>query len=77
MPLVIVAHPTFPASTIPELIALARREPGKFSYASAGPGTAQHLSMELFKLMTKLDIEHIPYKGTGPALIDLIAGQYH
>jgi tripartite-type tricarboxylate transporter receptor subunit TctC len=73
-PLVIVAHPSFPASTVAELIELARKEPGKHSYASAGPGTAQHLSMELFKLMTKVDIVHIPYKGSGPAMADLLGG---
>jgi hypothetical protein len=73
-PLVIVAHPTFPASTIPELIALAKKEPGKHFYASAGPGTAQHLSMELFKLKTGIDIVHTPYKGSGPALADLLGG---
>src|SRR6478609_5185066 len=73
-PLIIVAHPTFPASTVAELIELARKEPGKHSYASAGPGTAQHLSMELFKLMTKTDIVHIPYKGSGPGMADLLGG---
>jgi tripartite-type tricarboxylate transporter receptor subunit TctC len=73
-PLVIVAHPDFPASTVAELIALARKDPGKLSYASAGPGTAQHLSMELFKLRAKIDIEHIPYKGSGPAMADLLGG---
>ena len=73
-PLVIVAHPTFPANTTAELIALAQKEPGKLSYASAGPGTAQHLSMELFKLRAKIDIEHIPYKGSGPAMADLLGG---
>jgi tripartite-type tricarboxylate transporter receptor subunit TctC len=73
-PLVITAHPTFPANTVAELIELARKEPGKLSYASAGPGTAQHLSMELFKLMTKIDIVHIPYKGSGPAMADLLGG---
>ncbi len=73
-PLVIVAHPSFPASTIAELIELARKEPGMHSYASAGPGTAQHLSMELFKLQAKLDIVHIPYKGSGPAMADLLGG---
>ena len=73
-PLVIVAHPSFPARTVAELIELARNEPGKHSYASAGPGTAQHLSMELFKLMTKLDIVHIPYKGSGPGMADLLGG---
>ena len=73
-PLVIVAHPTFPANTLAELVALAKKDPGKLSYASAGPGTAQHLSMELFKLRAKLDIEHIPYKGSGPAMSDLLGG---
>jgi len=73
-PLVIVAHPTFPANTLAELIALAKKEPGKLSYASAGPGTAQHLSMELFKLKAGVDIEHIPYKGSGPAMADLLGG---
>src|SRR5262244_1462430 len=74
VPLVIVAHPSFPANTMAELIELARKEPGKHSYASAGPGTAQHLSMELFKLMTKIDIVHIPYKGSAPAMADLLGG---
>ncbi len=74
VPLVIVAHPSFPATTLAELIALARKEPGKLSYASAGPGTSQHLSMELFKLREKLDIVHIPYKGSGPAMTDLLGG---
>ncbi len=74
VPLVIVAHPSFPATTLAELIALARKEPGKLSYASAGPGTSQHLSMELFKLREKLDIVHIPYKGSGPAMADLLGG---
>lgn len=73
-PLVIVAHPTFPANTLAELIALAKKDPGKLSYASAGPGTAQHLSMELLKLRATLDIEHIPYKGSGPAMADLLGG---
>jgi len=73
-PLVIVAHPSFPASTVAELIELARKEPGQLSYASAGPGTSQHLSMELFKMRAKLDIVHIPYKGSGPAMADLLGG---
>ncbi len=74
VPLVIVAHPSFPASTLGELIELARKEPGQLSYASAGPGTSQHLSMELFKMRAKLDIVHIPYKGSGPAMADLLGG---
>ncbi|MFO1160189.1 MAG: tripartite tricarboxylate transporter substrate binding protein [Reyranellaceae bacterium] len=74
VPLVIVAHPSFPANTLAELIELARKDPGKYSYASAGPGTSQHLSMELFKLKAGLDIVHIPYKGSGPAMADLLGG---
>jgi tripartite-type tricarboxylate transporter receptor subunit TctC len=74
VPLVIVANPGFPASTLGELIELARKEPGQLSYASAGPGTSQHLSMELFKMRAKLDIVHIPYKGSGPAMADLLGG---
>lgn len=74
VPLVIVAHPSFPANSLAELIELARKEPGKLSYASAGPGTSQHLAMELFKMRAKLDIVHIPYKGSGPALADLQGG---
>jgi len=74
VPLVIVANPGFPAKTLGELIELARKEPGKLSYASAGPGTSQHLSMELFKLRAKLDIVHVPYKGSGPAMADLLGG---
>ena len=74
VPLVIVAHPSFPGNTLGELIELARKDPGKLSYASAGPGTSQHLSMELFKLRANLDIVHIPYKGSGPAMADLLGG---
>ncbi len=74
VPLVIVAHPSFPANTLAELIEMARKEPGKLSYASAGPGTSQHLAMELFKMRAKVEIEHIPYKGSGPALADLLGG---
>ena len=74
VPLVIIAHPSFPAKTLADLIAMARREPGQYSYASAGPGTSQHLAMELFKLRAKLDIVHVPYKGSGPALTDLLGG---
>lgn len=74
VPLVIVAHPSFPANTLAELIGLAQKEPGQLSYASAGPGTSQHLSMELFKMRAKLDIVHVPYKGSGPAMADLLGG---
>lgn len=73
-PLVIVAHPSFPATSLGDLVKLAREQPGKLSYASAGPGTAQHLAMELFKLRAGLDIVHVPYKGSGPAMADLLGG---
>jgi tripartite-type tricarboxylate transporter receptor subunit TctC len=74
VPLVIVAHPDFPANSLAELIALAKKDPGKYSSASAGPGTSQHLSMELFKSKAGLDIVHVPYKGSGPAMADLLGG---
>jgi tripartite-type tricarboxylate transporter receptor subunit TctC len=74
VPLVITAHPSFPANTLPELIALARKEPGQLGYGSPGVGTAQHLSMELFKHKAGVDIRNIPYKGSGPALADLLGG---
>jgi len=71
----LVVHPSVPARTVPELIALARAKPGALSYASAGPGTASHLAGELFKSMAKVDMLHIPYKGNSPAITDLLAGQ--
>jgi tripartite-type tricarboxylate transporter receptor subunit TctC len=71
----LVVHPSVPARTVPELIALARSKPGALSYASAGPGTASHLAGELFKSMAKVDMLHIPYKGNSPAITDLLAGQ--
>jgi tripartite-type tricarboxylate transporter receptor subunit TctC len=74
MPLVLVAHPSLPAGTIGELIELARREPGRLSYASAGPGTAQHLAMELLKLRARLDIVRVPYKGSARAMAGLLGG---
>jgi tripartite-type tricarboxylate transporter receptor subunit TctC len=71
----LVVHPSVPARTVVELIALARSKPGALSYASAGPGTASHLAGELFKSMAKVDMLHIPYKGNSPAITDLLAGQ--
>ena len=64
-----------PAANLKEFLALARANPGKFNYSSAGNGTTQHLSAELFKLKTGISITHIPYKGTAPALTSLIAGE--
>ncbi len=68
-------HPSIGVSTPAELIALARAQPGKLSYGSAGVGTASHLAGELFKSMARVDIAHIPYKGNVPAITDLLAGQ--
>jgi tripartite-type tricarboxylate transporter receptor subunit TctC len=71
----LVVHPSVPARSVAELIALARAKPGALSFASAGPGTTSHLAGELFKLMAKVDMLHVPYKGNTPAITDLLAGQ--
>ncbi len=68
---------SFPAKTVPEFIAYCKANPGKINMASSGSGTSVHLSGELFKVMTGCDMLHVPYKGAGPALSDLIAGQVH
>src|SRR5438270_2241553 len=73
-PFVVAVHPSVPAHSLKELIELARREPDKLSYASAGSGSITHLASELFLDMARIRIVHIPYKGTGPALNDTIAG---
>jgi tripartite-type tricarboxylate transporter receptor subunit TctC len=65
---------SLPANNVAELVALCRKEPGKYAFASSGPGTSLHLSGELFKTMANVDIVHVPYKGAGPAYNDLIAG---
>jgi tripartite-type tricarboxylate transporter receptor subunit TctC len=70
-----VASPSFPVNNVKELIEYARKNPGKVNYASSGNGTSVHLAMELFKSMTKTYMLHIPYKGSAPAVTDLIAGQ--
>jgi tripartite-type tricarboxylate transporter receptor subunit TctC len=72
--LIVLVNPNVPAKTIPELIALAKKEPGKLSYASAGVGSGIHLGAALFEQMAGLKLIHVPYKGTGPALNDLIGG---
>lgn len=73
-PFVLMAHPSVPAKTIRELIALAKSQPGKLNYASAGNGVANHLAGELFKQMTGTDIVHVPYKGAPQAVTDVLAG---
>jgi tripartite-type tricarboxylate transporter receptor subunit TctC len=73
-PIVLIVHPDVPAKNVQELIALAKKEPGRINFASAGNGTTNHLSGELFKSMAKIDIVHVPYRGAGPAMNDLIGG---
>ena len=74
-PNVMVVNPTVPAKTVPEFIAYAKANPGKINMASPGIGTTPHLAGELFKTMTGVNIQHVPYRGAAPALTDLIAGQ--
>ena len=74
-PLVIAVHPSVPTKTVPEFIAYAKANPGKINMASAGVGSAGHLAGELFKMMTGVNLVHVPYRGNAPALADLIAGQ--
>jgi tripartite-type tricarboxylate transporter receptor subunit TctC len=74
-PLVVVVHPSMPAKTMQQLIALAKAHPNKLSYASGGIGGSGHLAMELFRTLTHVQAVHVPYKGTGAAITDLISGQ--
>jgi len=74
-PNVMVINPSLPVQNVAEFIAYAKKQPGKLSYASGGNGSSAHMSMELFKSMAGVDIQHIPYKGSSPALTDLVAGQ--
>jgi tripartite-type tricarboxylate transporter receptor subunit TctC len=76
-PNVIVVHPSVPAKTVPEFIAYVRINPGKINMASSGNGTSPHVAGELFKMMTGVDMVHVPYRGAGPALTDLLGGQVH
>ncbi len=73
-PIVLMVHPSVPAKNLPELIAHARRHPGKVNFGSAGLGSTPHLAGELLKTMADIDITHVPYRGTGPAMSDLVAG---
>jgi tripartite-type tricarboxylate transporter receptor subunit TctC len=74
-PLVFIAHPSLGVSGMKELVAAAKARPGRINYASSGPGTGGHLSVELLKFQTGIDLVHVPYKGAGPALTDLLGGQ--
>ena len=75
VPMIIKVHPNVPAKTVPELIAYAKANPGKISMASAGIGSAPHMAGELFKMMAGVDMLHVPYRGQGPAMTDLLSGQ--
>src|SRR5712692_1172776 len=75
VPNVMIVNPSVPAKSVAEFIALARSRPGKINFASSGSGTSIHMSAEMFKMLTGVNIVHIPYKGSGPALADLMGGQ--
>jgi tripartite-type tricarboxylate transporter receptor subunit TctC len=77
LPMVLMVNPDLPVKSVKELIELARSKPGTLNFGSVGNGSAHHLAAEMFKSMAKIDIVHVPYKGSAPALIDLIAGRIH
>jgi len=74
-PFILVVHPSLPVKTVKELVALARAKPGEFNYASTGNGSTPHLAMESIKMQEKIRMTHVPYKGSSPALTDLLANQ--
>lgn len=74
-PMVLVTHPSLAATTVQELVGLAKAQPGKLNFASGGNGTGAHLALELFRSRAGIDVLHVPYKGNGPALTDLLGGQ--
>jgi tripartite-type tricarboxylate transporter receptor subunit TctC len=74
-PFILVVHPSVPAKTVPEFIAYAKANPGRINYGSAGPGSTLHVAGELFKIMSGVDLVHVPYRGGGPAIADAISGQ--
>ena len=76
-PQFVVVHPSVPASTMTEFIGYAKKNPGKLSYASVSVGSASHLTMEMLKSAAGIDLTHVPYKGSGPAVTDLLGGQVH
>jgi tripartite-type tricarboxylate transporter receptor subunit TctC len=76
-PNVLVVNPSVPAKSVSEFIALAKAKPGELTYGTPGVGTSPHMSMELFKSMAGIDLRHIPYRGTAPAVTDIISGQIH
>jgi tripartite-type tricarboxylate transporter receptor subunit TctC len=74
-PLLVVVHPSLPVNSVRQLIALAKAKPAQLNYASNGVGSSTHLATEMFKMMAKVNLEHVPYKGMGPATTDLLSGQ--
>jgi tripartite-type tricarboxylate transporter receptor subunit TctC len=77
VPNIFVVHESVPAKDVREFVALAKKQPGKLDYGSAGNGSAGHLAMEYLKLVAGIELQHVPYKGTGPNLVDLVAGRTH
>ena len=77
VPLLLVVHPSLPVQSVRDLVELAKAKPGQLNYSSGGMGTANHVAGELFKYMATVQMTHVPYKGGGPALVDLIGGQVH
>lgn len=75
LPSLLLVHPSLPVRTVKELLALAKTRPGALNYASSGSGSSSHMLMELMKLSGGVNLEHVPYKGTGPALVDQVSGQ--
>jgi len=76
-PLILCVHPSLPARSTKELIALAKKQPGELNFPSAGNGTSMHLSSELFNMMAGISTLHVPYKGSGPGILDLVSGRLH
>jgi tripartite-type tricarboxylate transporter receptor subunit TctC len=76
-PNLLVVHPSLPVKTVKDLVALAKAKPGQLQFASPGAGSVQHLAGELFKLAGKVDMLHVPYKGSGQSIVDLVAGHVH
>jgi len=76
-PLILCVHPSLPARSTKELIALAKKQPGALNFPSAGSGTSMHLSSELFNMMAGIQTLHVPYKGSGPGILDLVSGRLH
>jgi tripartite-type tricarboxylate transporter receptor subunit TctC len=76
-PFLLMAHPSLPVKTVKDLVALARARPGALTYGSSGQGSSTHLAYALFTTLARVDITHVPYKGTGPALVDAMSGQIH